>query len=70
MYTMNQAKSVSKMLMGRAVRVNSQRDALEVRGTSRMDNIDLMIADIDALAERLELTICYVDPAIYDATAR
>jgi hypothetical protein len=70
MYTTNQAKSVSRMLMGRAVRVNSQQDGLEVRGTSRRENIDAMMSDVDALAARLGLEINYVDPAIFDATAR
>lgn len=68
--TAGQLNAVSKLLAGRKCRRTTCREGIEVRGTSRIGAITLLMADIDALGERLGLLLIYVDPAIYDATAR
>jgi hypothetical protein len=67
-YGSDLAEQVSGMLDWRPVRVGQGGDHLEVRGTAQLENIDTLMDAVIALGERLDLVICYVDPAIFDAT--
>jgi hypothetical protein len=63
-----QARGISKLLKGRATRISSCGEYIEVRGTSRVQNIDAMINDLASLSEQVGITLVYVDQGIYDAT--
>jgi len=66
--TVGQVRGVSEMLRGRRCRASQGGIGIEVRGTSRFEVIDEMIADLRVMSKKLNILLIYVDPAIYDAT--
>ena len=66
--TKGQVEGISKLLKGRACRASSCGEYIEVRGTSRIENINAMINDLAEMSDKLGVTLAYVDQAIYDAT--
>ena len=66
--TVGQVRGVKEMLMGRQCRASQSGIGIEVRGTSRFEVIDEMIADLRVMSKKLNILLIYVDPAIYDAT--